>query len=97
MMTISPTARCGRYSNTSDNMPLGHTRLSVCSPYDDFYSVAHQDVGTVFKVVEEEYEQIMLMLQEWFPTFHAEYVHPGTDLFTIEGSGTLVVTATCTT
>lgn len=72
-------------------MPLGHITLTKDSPYADYNAVAHQESGTVFKIVDDDYEQVMLNLQNWFPQFEAIYVHPGTDLYTIEGSGTMIV------
>lgn len=70
---------------------LGHYKLSSDSIRADYDAVAHLAPGTVFKVEESEYEQIMLNLQTWYPTFEARYIHPGTELYVLEGSGSLVV------
>lgn len=70
---------------------LGHIKLSRFSPREDYYAVAHQEAGTVFKIADDDYEQVMLNFQTWFPAFEAVYVHPGTDLYSIEGSGTMMI------
>lgn len=70
---------------------IGHIKLSRFSTQQDYYNVAHQEAGTVFKIEDGDYEQVMLNMQTWFPTFEAAYVHPGTELYSIEGSGTMIV------
>jgi hypothetical protein len=70
---------------------LGHYRLSKDSPQELYDSVAGLPAGSVFKVAPDDYEQVMLNMQEYHPNFKAVYIHPGTDLYTIEGSDSLVV------
>lgn len=71
-------------------------KLTLDSRREDYDAVAHLPVDSLFKIEEDAYEQIMLNMQEWYPSFKAIYIHPGTDLFTLQGSGTMLVTETAT-
>lgn len=71
--------------------------LSVDSKREDYEGLFTKSVGTIFKVVPDDYETVMVRISEYRPDNITEFevtpITPGTSLFTIYGPDHLIVTS----